>query len=116
MIFNEKMKGGFMQTKIYCRELKRGTLSFYLNHMGNDHFLFWQHFKKGTNDYYKNGVSIDEAIDYSKAQRNRAVFKTMDKILMYIKYIEKESNIRVLNKTKAKNIRYLSTKRAANIA
>lgn len=105
-----------MQTKIYCKEQKRGTLSFYLNHMGVDYFLFYQHFKSGTNDYYKNGVSLDEAINYSRGQRNRAVFKTMDKIPMYIKYIEKENNIQVLNKTKAKNIRYMSENRMKSIA
>ena len=88
-----------MQTKIYCKEQKKGTLSFYLNHMGNDYLLFCQPYKKGANDFYKNGVRFDESIDYSKARRNRAIFKTMDKIPMYVKYVEKEYNIKVLDKT-----------------
>ena len=105
-----------MQTKIYCKEQKRGTLSFYLKYMGVDYFLFYQHFKSGTNDYYKNGVSLDEAINYSRWQRNWAVFKTMGKIPMYIKYIDKETNIQILNKTKAKKIRHMSVNRMKSIA
>ena len=96
-----------MQTKIYCKTLSKGIHSFYLSHNGMDYLLFCQEYRRGVNDFYKNGVRFDEARDYSKARRDTALIKTMDKIPMYVKYIEREYNIQILNKTKAKNIRYL---------
>ena len=63
-----------------------------------------------------NFLSYKESRNYSKAKGDSAIIRTMDKIPMYIKYIEREYKIQVLDKTKAKNIRYMSTKKATNIA
>ena len=105
-----------MQTKIYCKTLSKGMHSFYLNHDGMDYFLFCQNYRKGVNDYYKNGVRFEEARDYSKAHHDTAIIRTMDKIPMYIKYIEEENNIQVMDKTKKKKVHYINTNRLKYIA
>ncbi len=105
-----------MQTMIHCKTLRKGVHSFYLNFNGNDYLLFCQAYRKGVNNFYKNGVRFDESRNYSKAKGDSAVIRTMDKILMYVKYIEREYKIQVLDKTKAKNIRYMGTKMVTNFA
>ena len=100
-----------MQTKIYCKTLSKGMHSFYLNHNGKDYLLFCQDYRRGVNNYFKNGVRFDEARNYSKAHGDTALMRTMDKIPMYVEYLEKENGIQVLNKTKKKNICYINIDR-----
>ena len=89
-----------MKTTIYCKPTDKGVHSFYLI-MGSDEFyLFSQSYRKGVEEYYGRGVRIDEAIKYSRAHRDSAIIRTMDKIPMYVKYVEREYDIRVLDSTK----------------
>lgn len=95
-----------MKNSIYCRPTAKGTHSFYLKNEGNEYFLFSQDYRKGVNDYYKLGVSLDKAADFTKSKFDSAIIKTMSKIFMYIKYIEKEYGIEVLRQTMKKNKKY----------
>ena len=45
-----------------------------------------------------------DTMDFCKAHGDQAIIHTMDKIPVYIKYIEKEYQISVYNKTKQKNL------------
>ena len=95
-----------MKNTIYCKTTSKATHSFYLKSEGNEYFLFSQDYRKGVNDYYKGGVSLDRAADFTKSKFDSAVMLTMSKIFMYIKYIEKEYGIQVLKQTIKKNNKY----------
>lgn len=89
--------------KIYC---KRNEYSqdhdFYLMDRNTTYYIFSQKFRKGVEDYYKNGVLLNKAIDHSACKKDCAVHRTMEKLKLYIRYIEKENGIIVFNKTRKK--------------
>ena len=89
-----------MKTIIYCKPTDKGIHSFYLLIGNKEYFLFSQAYRKGVEKYYGKGVHIDESMKYSRAHNDIAITRTMDKIPMYIKYIEREYNVEVLKKTK----------------
>lgn len=87
-----------MNTRIYCRATQNGTHSFYVSVMNKEYFLFSQDFRQGVQAYYKNGVRLDEATNYSKAHNDSAIKRTMTKIPIFIEYIEKEYGIVIYEK------------------
>lgn len=89
-----------MKTEIYCKPTAQGVHSFYLIVGREEYYLFSQPYRKGVEEYYGRGVIIDQAMKYSKAHNDSAITRTMKKIPMYVKYIEKEYDIQVLEKTK----------------
>lgn len=88
-----------MKTKVICKELSRGTLTFYAMVSGKEYFLFEQEFKKTVYDYFMNGVNVSVINDYSVAH-SHTVRKTLDKLPAYIHYIEKEYDLEIYEKTK----------------
>ena len=103
--FNAKRKRGTgMKATIYCKPTSQGIHSFYLVLGTDEFFLFNQSYRKGVEEYYGKGVHLDEARKYSKAHRDAAIMRTMDKIPMYVRYIEKEYDVIVLNNTKKNSI------------
>lgn len=97
-----------MKTTIYCKPTEKGIHSFYLTIGNEEIFLFSQAYRKSVAEFYGNGVLLDESRDYSKAHNDSAIKRTMDKIPMYVKYIEKENGINVMKKTKRKNTKQSS--------
>ena len=94
-----------MKTAIYCKSAGKGVHSFYLLVGTDEFFLFSQAYRKSVDEYYgRGGVHIDESMKYSRARNDFAVAKTMDKIPMYVKYVEKEYDIKVLKKTKKHSV------------
>ena len=96
-----------MQTVIYCETEKKAVHAFYMKNEGRIYYLFSQDYRKGVQDFYHRGVRLDESMDFSKAHKDAAIERTMSKIPIYIKYIEKEYGIEVLERTKKRN-RYSS--------
>lgn len=94
-----------MKDRIYCKWTDCGVHSFYLVASGQEYFLFCQSYRKGVQKYYGNGVSVDAALDFSRAHRDGAIERTMTKLPMYIRYIEKEYEIEVLEQTKRRSAR-----------
>lgn len=92
-----------MKVKIYCESSYRGIHSFYLTVGGQDYYLFSQNYRRGVQEYFSKGVSIDQSMNYSRTHRDEALIRTMTKIPMYVNYIEKEYSIEVLEQTKKKN-------------
>lgn len=92
-----------MKTTIYCKPTAKGIHSFYLMIGNEEFFLFSQAYRKGVEEYYGRGVRIDESMKYSRAHNDSAITRTMDKIPMYVKYIEKEYAIEVLEQTKKRS-------------
>ena len=89
-----------MRTKIYCTVPTKGVHSFYLEQDGRRYFLFNQNYRKSVQTYYQNGVALDTALDFNKIHRDGALTNTMDKLPAYIRYIEKEYQIAVFDKTR----------------
>ncbi len=96
-----------MKTMIYCETTEKAIHVFYMINEGKSYYLFSQDYRKGVQEFYHKGVRLDESVDFSKAHKDTAIERTMTKIPMYIKYIEKEYGIEVLERTKKRN-RYSS--------
>lgn len=94
-----------MKATIYCEPTSKGVHSFYLIASGTEYYLFSQDYRKGVHEYFGKGVRIDKATDFSKSRRDAAIMRTMTKIPMYIRYVEKEYGVEVLERTKRKNRR-----------
>lgn len=91
-----------MKTTIYCKPTSKGIHSFYVSVGSEEYFLFSQNYRKGVAEYFGNGVIFKDAINYSKGRHDNAIVRTMSKIPKYIKYIENEYDVVILNKTKKK--------------
>ncbi len=92
-----------MKSTIYCTPTDKGIHTFYLVAAGQEYYLFRQNYRRGVNDYFCDGVNLDRALDFSKARRDEAIVKTMRKIPVYIKYIEKCYGIEILRATAKRN-------------
>ena len=93
------------KNRIYCRTESKGVHTFYLESIYGDYFLFCQDYRTGVNQYFKRGVTLEEATDYKKSRFDNAIIRTMSKLYMYIRYVEKENGIEILNQTIKKNAR-----------
>ena len=92
-----------MKTFISCKATAKGVHSFYMTFGGEDFFLFNQNYRRGVEEFYANGVELNQAMRISLAHHDSAIIRTMEKLPSYIKYIEKEYGIAVLNQTIKKN-------------
>lgn len=99
-----------MKTEIYCTVSCKGTHSFFLRRNGKDYFLFNQNYKKSVHKYFQSGVLLKNGINFNKIHGDGALTNTMEKLPAYIKYIEKEYQIAVFEKTKEKHKKFNSNK------
>lgn len=102
-----------MNTTIFCRVIDKAGLSFYLSQDGETYFLFNQRYREQAKRYYEKGVSLDKALDRAKANEVFTILTIMDKLPAYIKYIEKEYEIEVFEKTKKRREEQRRFKRCA---
>ena len=65
-----------MAVIVSCKPTAKGTHSFYLETGGKIHFLFSQDYRRGVNEYFRKGVRIDNAINFSRAKGNTALLHT----------------------------------------
>ena len=91
---------------IYCRLSNQGSHDFYLCASRKTYYLFSQKYKKSVHLFYSDGVLLNDALDFGKSRRDNAIVRTMRKLPMYIRYVEKEHDLAVLNKTQKQ---YVST-------
>ena len=59
-----------MKATIFCRPTDKGVHTFYLNANGTEYYLFHQNYRKGVSEYYSNGVSINEAINFGRSKKD----------------------------------------------
>lgn len=88
-----------MKPVIFCTETQRGVDTFYLETSSGRYFLFQQTYRPGVHAHFSRGVRLEDAYDFSKSKRNRAVIKTQSKLPAYIKYVEAEYGIVVLKQS-----------------
>lgn len=100
-----------MVTTIYCTPTAKGIHNFYIEAGGETHFLFSQNYRRGVNEYFRDGVRLDDALNFSRAKGDNAIKRTMEKLPSYIKYIEREYDLEILRQTSKKNAKHY--KRAA---
>ncbi len=99
-----------MSNFIYSKTVQKGIQSFYLVSQGKEYFCFRKDTIKAL-----NGISITKYIylrllDFSNSHMDTALIRTKRKLPIYIKYIEKEYEITVLNNTVKKNNKALNRK------
>lgn len=92
-----------MKPMIYCEATAKGVHSFYLVQDGKEHFLFHQNYRRGVAAYFKRGVVLKDAFDFGRAGRDSAILRTMQKLPAYIRYVERECGIEVLDQTIKRN-------------
>ena len=89
-----------MKSMILSRVDVSGYHTLYLVADNKEYYLFRQAYRRGVADYYRNGATIDDAIKYSKAKFDTSVLHTMSKLISHIRYVEKEFDIVVLDRTR----------------
>ena len=87
-------------TKIYCKRNNNNGLDFILKERRVEFYLFSQKWHRGVEEYFKDGVSLDEAIRHGKTRKDRMIHKVKTKLPMYIRHIEKESGMTFLEQSK----------------
>ena len=92
-----------MKSTVYCTPTDKGIHTFYLVTEGYEYYLFRQNYRKGVNEFFRDGVDLDRALDFTRARHDEAVIRTMSKLPMYIKYIEKFLNPTDIPYVKDKN-------------
>lgn len=90
-----------MQTIIFCETNANGCQDFYLKHGDKKYFLFEQSFRKTIKSFFGNGVSLERGMKFANTT-SFAVRNVMSKLPIYIKYIEKEFGVAILEQTKRK--------------
>ena len=85
-----------MESIISCKTNKLGDHNFYSKHAGKEYYLFSQEYHREENIHFLRDVSMQNALNISIAKGNHCVIKTMSKMKPYIRYIEKEYNIKIL--------------------
>ena len=88
-----------MEGKIYSRITAKGEQSLYLKAYGKEYYLFSQNYRKSVRNYYSTPVCLDRALDFTLGT-GAAVRKTMEKLRIYIPYVEREYGLCVLDKTR----------------
>lgn len=100
-----------MQAIIFCRTETKGKHAFYVKTNEGIYFLFQQDYRRSDNDYFKNGISITDINNYGGVH-STSIKKTLDKLPVFIRYIEKEYGIAIYEKTKIKQERVKNGKLA----
>ena len=77
-------------------------LHFFLQANNEIHFLFAQSFSEELYDAFKNGVTLDKALDFATAKRNKSISRVIDKLPSHLRYIEQEYGIEIFRKSSKK--------------
>lgn len=80
------------------------SIDFYLDYNGKRYFLFNQKYKDSLKRFFENGVVLDDVLN-KRGHNGECVRKIVDKLPSYIRYIEHQYDICVLNKTKKKGVK-----------
>ena len=88
-----------MANFIYSKTTDKDLQSFYLVNNGKEYYMFTQKYRRGVKDYFHNKVLLNDALDISKSNRDKALIRTKTKLPMYIKYLEKEYGLVILDNT-----------------
>lgn len=102
-----------MKNFIYCTTTAKGEQSFYLMTQGTKYFLFAQAFRRSNKDVFEQGISLFEFRKLKK-HCSYSVRHTAEKLPAYIRYIEQEYDILIMETTKRKKLNRQNRKRFAD--
>ncbi len=88
------------QAVISCREIKKGTLGFFVSVKGQEHYLFSQSFRPAVMNQYRNDMVVDEALNNAKCRKHPGCMKVREKLLKTLPYIEEEYGLSLLRNKK----------------
>ena len=99
-----------MKNYIYCKTTAKGKQTFYLLTQGTKYFLFVQEYRRSNKEVFEQGISL---FDLRKLKKHcsYSVRHTVTKLPAYIRYVEQECGISIMEMTKRKQERYESHKR-----
>lgn len=102
-----------MKNFIYCTTTAKGEQSFYLMTQETKYFLFAQAFRRSNKDVFEQGISLFE-LRKLKKHCSYSVRHTAEKLPVYIRYIEQEYDILIMETTKRKKLNRQNRKRFAD--
>ena len=87
-----------MNKFIYCKNEGQKNLNFYVKVNSKEYLLFSHYYSTGLKEYYQNGVHVN---DIGKAEKchNYIVRRIATKLKSYLRYVENEYGVVVLEKT-----------------
>ena len=94
------------KAQVYCLAINHGGLDFYLQQDGESYYLFNQRYRSDLHNWFKNGVALSQALRSVKRGIPTTVANVAEKLPAYIRYIEKEYDITVLEQTRRKKPSY----------
>ena len=62
-----------MKATIYCEPAAKGVHSFFMVKNGQEYYQFSQDYRKGVQEYYSRGGSLDESINFAKSRKDNAI-------------------------------------------
>lgn len=88
--------------KIYCTKQPNGKLNFYVEVKGKAMYLFTQSLHVDVYSFYSKRRTLNAALDFSNSHCSRSMAKVMEKLPMYLRYVEQEEDLVLLRKTAKK--------------
>lgn len=67
---------------------KNNRLDFFLAYRNKRIYLFGKKYNKCVEEYFKNRMTLSNALDYSKACHNKAIENTMKRLSNAVRYID----------------------------
>lgn len=98
-----------MKNYIYCTTTAKGEQTFYLIAQGTKYFLFVQAYRRSNKEVFEQGISL---FDLRKLKKHcsYSVRHTATKLPAFIRYIEQEYGVHVLEMTKRKQAKVYNRK------
>ena len=90
-----------MKNYIYCTTTAKGEQTFYLMAQGTKYFLFVQNFRRSNKEVFEQGINLYD-LRKLKKHCSYSVRHTIQKLPAYIRYVEQECGIIVMEMTKRK--------------
>ena len=99
-----------MKNYIFCTTTAKGEQTFYLMAQGTKYFLFAQAYRRSNKEVFEQGISL---FDLRKLKKHcsYSVRHTIQKLPGYIRYVEQECGIIVMEMTKRKQESHKRKKR-----
>lgn len=94
---------GKNNARVFCKKNKSDTLSFYIEVMNQEWYLFsTDYYSNSIYCEYYNGKRVDDTFRKTKKFRQQNI---KEHIIRMIKYVESENSMVILNQTRKRNER-----------
>lgn len=102
-----------MKNYIYCTTTAKGEQTFYLKAQGSSYYLFMQGYRRSNKEVFEHGISLCD-LRKLKKHCSYSVKHTAEKLPTYIRSIEQEYGILVMEKTKRRQSNWKNKKKIVN--